>query len=106
MTLITHGLSEELKDYKIACSTLWPRTMIATDAVKNLLGGDSSIRVSRSPEIMGDSAYEILTSKYCCVNGKYFLDDEVLASTGVKDFSKYRMTESVPEYDLWTDFIC
>jgi len=62
MTLVTHGMSEELSDYKIGCNTLWPRTMIATAAVKNLLGGDASIQRSRTPDIMGDAAYEILTS--------------------------------------------
>lgn len=80
--------------------------MIATDAVKNLLGGDSSLEISRSPEIMADAAYEILTSKYCCINGQFFMDDEVLASTGVQDFSKYRMSKDVPESKLWPDFIC
>lgn len=64
MTLITHGLSEELKDSKISCSTLWPRTAVATAAVKNLLAGEEGMKMSRVPEIMGDAAYVILTSKY------------------------------------------
>ena len=62
MTLITHGLSEELKEDGVGCNTLWPRTMIATAAVMNLLGGDESIRRSRTPDIMGDAAYEIIIS--------------------------------------------
>jgi citronellol/citronellal dehydrogenase len=62
MTLITHGLADELRGSGIACNTLWPRTMIATAAVQNLLGGDESIKKSRSPDIMGDAAYEIMTS--------------------------------------------
>lgn len=63
MTLITHGLADELREEGIACNTLWPRTMIATAAVQNLLGGDESMKKSRSPEIMGDAAYEIVTSE-------------------------------------------
>ena len=62
MTLITHGMSNELQEYGIGCNTLWPRTAIATAAVQNLLGGDESVNGSRTPEIMADSAYVILTS--------------------------------------------
>ena len=62
MTLLTHGMSKELEDYRIGCNTLWPRTMIATAAVQNLLGGDDSVNASRSTDIMADAAYEILTS--------------------------------------------
>ena len=63
MTLVTHGLAGELKDDGIACNCLWPRTGIATAAVKNLLGGDESVKRSRTPEIMADAAYEVLTCK-------------------------------------------
>jgi len=62
MTLITHGLADELRDDGIACNTLWPRTAIQTAAVKNLLGGDDTMDGSRKVEIMGDSAYVVLTS--------------------------------------------
>ena len=106
MTLITYGLSEELKEFNIGCSTLWPKTAIATAAVQNLLGGDSAIRLSRSPEIMGDAAYIILTSKSCSINGKWFLDDEVLTSTGVTDFTKYKLSQDVSDYELAPDFFC
>ena len=57
------GLADELRDDGIACNTLWPRTAIQTAAVKNLLGGDSTMDGSRKVEIMGDSAYVVLTSK-------------------------------------------
>ena len=62
MTLITHGLAGELEDDGIGCNTLWPRTTIATSAIKNLLGGDAVVNSSRTDEIMADSAYVILTS--------------------------------------------
>mmetsp|Transcript_3321 Transcript_3321/g.3296 ORF Transcript_3321/g.3296 Transcript_3321/m.3296 type:complete len:163 (+) Transcript_3321:445-933(+) len=105
MTLITHGLSGELKD-KVGCNTLWPRTSIATAAVKNLLGGDSSVGASRTPEIMADSAYIILTSKAKTTNGNYFMDDEVLASSGVVDLSKYKVDPKRLENELLTDYMC
>lgn len=106
MTLITFGLSEELKPFGVGCNTLWPRTAIATAAVKNLLGGDSSVRKSRTPDIMADSAYEILTADAGCTNGQYFLDDHVLASVGVDDLRKYKVDPTVPDEDLMPDFFC
>lgn len=62
MTLLSHGMSEELSDYGIGCNTLWPKTTIATAAVMNLLGGKESVAKSRTPEIMADAAYIIITS--------------------------------------------
>ena len=106
MTLCAHGMSEEFKDFGIAVNTLWPRTTIATAAVQNLLGGDSMMNKSRTPDIMADSAYVILTSNSTKTTGYYFLDDEVLASTGVKDFSKYRCNPKLNEWDLHPDGFC
>ncbi len=106
MTLCAYGMAEEFKDDGIAVNTLWPRTMIATAAVKNLLGGDASMRRSRKPEIMGDAAHIILTANSRKTTGTYFLDDEVLASAGVVDFAKYRCIPSIKEHELGVDFFC
>lgn len=106
MTLVTYGMSEELSDYGIGCNTLWPRTMVATAAVRNLLGGDAAVSRSRTPEVMGDSAYEILTSNSKITNGQFFCDDEVLASVGVVDLEKYRIDKSIKEHELQEDFMC
>ena len=85
MTLITHGLAEELENYGIGCNTLWPRTAIATAAVNNLLGGGPVINASRTVDIMADSAYIILTSNSKKTNDQFFMDDEVLAGVGITD---------------------
>lgn len=85
MSLCVLGMSEEFRDDKIAVNALWPRTSIATAAVHYALGGDSMMRLSRTDEIMADSAYVILTSKSANTTGKFFIDDEVLASVGVTD---------------------
>ena len=106
MTLVTHGLSKELEDYNIGCNTLWPRTAIATAAVQNLLGGDETMNASRTPEIMADSAYVILTSKSSKTTGQFFMDDEVLAAVGVQDLTKYRCNPKLREDQLMTDFMC
>merc|ERR1712146_689372 len=100
MTLITYGLAEELADEGIACNTLWPRTGVATAAVKNLLGGDVAVQGSRTPEIMGDSAYVILTSDSTKTTQNFFIDDEVLAAVGVKDFSKYKVDPNFPNHEM------
>jgi citronellol/citronellal dehydrogenase len=103
MSMCVLGMAEELKPQHIAVNALWPRTVIATAAVQNLLGGDEVIKGSRSPEIMGDAAYAIVTrsSKDPKNTGNFFIDDEVLAAEGVKDLSKY---STVPGADLLPDF--
>ena len=60
MSLITLSAAEELREAGVAANTLWPRTIIATAAVQNLLGGDEAMSRARTPEIYADSAYEIL----------------------------------------------
>jgi citronellol/citronellal dehydrogenase len=83
MSMCVLGMSHEFKDYNIGVNALWPRTSVSTAAVKNLLGGDLTMKVSRKEEIMADSAYVILTSESKETTGNFFVDDEVLASVGV-----------------------
>jgi citronellol/citronellal dehydrogenase len=101
MSIIALGLSGELKGKGIAANTLWPRTTIATAAVKNLLGGDELMRRSRTPEIMGDAAHLILTQDAKTFTGRFCIDDTLLYEHGVRDFEKYRVDKSV---DLAPDF--
>jgi citronellol/citronellal dehydrogenase len=89
MSMVTLGLAEELKDDGIAANSLWPRTIIATAAVQNLLGGDEAMRRSRSPEIMADAAAAILARPSREATGNFFIDDEVLAEEGITDLSPY-----------------
>ena len=101
MSLCALGMAEELKDDGIAVNTLWPRTVIATAAVQNLLGGDDTIKGSRKPEIMADAAYAILTKPSRSFTGNFCIDDEVLRAAGVTDFDQY---QSVPGAELLPDF--
>ncbi|WP_433564033.1 SDR family oxidoreductase [Nocardia sp. CA-151230] len=91
MSLTTLGLSEELRKYGIGVNSLWPRTTIATAAVKNLLGGEEMVATSRTPDIYADAAYLVLTSPAKDTTGNFFIDDEVLASHGITDLDKYRV---------------
>jgi citronellol/citronellal dehydrogenase len=95
------GLSGELKGDGVAVNTLWPRTTIATAAVRNLLGGDALMRMSRAPEILGDAAHVILTQDSKSFTGRFCIDDTLLYEHGVKDFEKYRVDKSV---ELAPDF--
>ena len=89
----------------IGVNTLWPRTTINTAPVKNLLGGEKMISISRTADIMGDAAYHILAADPMKCNGKNFIDDEVLASLDI-DVEKYRVNPDLKEKDLMPDFFC
>jgi citronellol/citronellal dehydrogenase len=89
MSLCTLGLAEELREDGIAANSLWPRTMIATAAVQNLLGGDEAMARSRRPEIMADAAYAIVNRPSREATGNFYIDDDVLAGEGVTDLAKY-----------------
>jgi citronellol/citronellal dehydrogenase len=101
MSIIALGLSGELEGDGIAVNTLWPRTTIATAAVKNLLGGDALVRMSRTSQIMGDAAHLIFTQDAKTFTGRFCIDDTLLHEHGVRDFEKYRVD---PSSDLAPDF--
>jgi citronellol/citronellal dehydrogenase len=101
MSLCVRGMAGEFRDAGIAVNALWPRTVIATAAVQNLLGGEATIRGSRTPEIVADAAHAILTRPSRECTGNYFIDDDVLRSAGVTDFDKYQTVagaELIPDY--------
>jgi citronellol/citronellal dehydrogenase len=90
MTLAALGFAAELEPDGIASNALWPRTIIATAAVQNLLGGDEAMARSRTPEIMGDAAHAILARAPMERTGQTLIDDEVLAEAGITDLSPYQ----------------
>jgi citronellol/citronellal dehydrogenase len=100
MTMIALGLAAELKKYNIAANSLWPRTTIATAAVKNLLGGEMLMNMSRTTDIIADAAYYILRQPATTCTGNSFIDEEVLAKEGITDLAKYAV---VPGANLYTD---
>jgi citronellol/citronellal dehydrogenase len=100
MTMIALGLSGELKQYNIAANTLWPRTTIATAAVRNLLGGEALINMSRTPEIVADAAYYILQRSSSECTGNSFIDEQILEQEGITDLDKYAV---MPGEKLYPD---
>lgn len=89
MSMLTMGMAEELRKEKIAVNSLWPRTTIATAAVRNILGGEELIRKSRKPEIVADTAAIILAKPATEFTGNFCIDEEILRSVGINDFSAY-----------------
>jgi citronellol/citronellal dehydrogenase len=87
MTMITLGLSAD--EPGIGANCLWPRTIIATAAVQNLLGGDEAMARARTPQIYADAAYHVLIRDPRTCTGNTFIDDEVLAEAGITDLSGY-----------------
>ena len=104
MSMCVLGMAEELKGQKIAVNALWPRTVIATAAVQNLLGGDATIRGSRKPDIMADAAYAVLTRKSTEFTGNFCVDETLLREAGTTDFSAYSMTPGIKDSELLPDY--
>jgi citronellol/citronellal dehydrogenase len=96
MSLVVLGLAGELRPKGIAVNALWPRTTIATSAIKNLLGGDEIMRRSRTPDILADAACRIFAKPAKSFTGQFLIDDTFLAGDGVTDFDRYRVDPREP----------
>lgn len=103
MSMVTLGLAEELREAGIAVNSLWPRTIIATAAIKNVLGGEAAMARARDPRIMGDAAHAILVRDSRELTGQFLVDDEVLAEAGVTDLSVYGGTPDTLQPDIFLD---
>jgi citronellol/citronellal dehydrogenase len=101
MSMCVLGMAGELKPDGIAVNALWPRTGIATAAIRNALGGDEGMKQCRTPDIMADAAYVIFNKPASAFTGNFCIDDSVLWEAGVRDFDKYRVD---PTRDLIPDF--
>lgn len=100
MSMMTLGWAQELAKDRIAANALWPRTTIDTAAVRNLLGGQMLVNMSRKPDILADAAYYILSRSSTACTGNLFVDEQVLAQEGITDLSNYSV---IPGAQLYTD---
>ena len=100
MSMMALGWANELKKYNIASNALWPRTTIDTAAVRNLLGGEMLANMSRTPQILADAAYYILTKPSAECTGNTFIDEEVFKAEGITDLEKYAV---IPGAKLYQD---
>jgi citronellol/citronellal dehydrogenase len=105
MSMCTIGMAEEFRDDGIAFNALWPRTIIATAAVQNLLGGEEAMARSRRPELVADAAHAIVTRPSRECTGNLFLAEDVLAEEGITDLAAYSYgaTTAEPIPDLFVD---
>jgi citronellol/citronellal dehydrogenase len=104
MSLCALGVAEEFRADGIASNALWPRTLIATAAVQNLLGGDAAMRQSRRPELYADAAYAVVTKPSRELTGQTLLCEDVLVAEGVTDLDRYAyVAGSQPQVDLFVD---
>ena len=96
MSVWVLGMSAEFAEQGVAFNALWPKTAIATAAVRNLLGGEKMIAASRQPAIVGDAAWAVLTRDSRTCTGRFLVDEEVLAEEGETDFDKYAVVPGTP----------
>lgn len=103
MSIMANTWHNEFKH--VGVNTLWPRTTIDTAPVRNLLGGQEMVNISRKPEIMGVSAVSILSSDPKICSGNNYIDDEVCASLDI-DVEQFKINKNLSEKDLMPDFFC
>ena len=104
MTLCALGFAAELREAGVASNALWPRTLIATAAVQNLLGGDAAMARARRPELYADAAYAVITRPSRECTGNTLLCEDVLAEEGVADLDRYSYVPGAElQVDLYVD---
>jgi citronellol/citronellal dehydrogenase len=104
MSLCVLGMAEEFRGAGVGVNALWPRTLIATAAVRNLLGGQELIDRCRVPSIVGDAAHAVLTRDAKTTSGNFFIDEDVLREAGVTDFDAYAVKPGTElELDLFVE---
>jgi citronellol/citronellal dehydrogenase len=91
MSMCMLGMAHEFADDGIACNCLWPKTTIATSAIEFNFP-EVVLRASRKPAIVADAAHAILLRDSKTFSGNFFIDEEVLRATGVKDFEQYAVS--------------
>ena len=96
MSMVVLGLAGELRPKGIAVNALWPRTTIATSAIKNLLGGERVVQMSRTPEIIADAAHAVFNKPARSFTGNFLIDDSFLFGEGVTNFDRYRVDPAAP----------
>jgi citronellol/citronellal dehydrogenase len=101
MSMCVLGMAAEFADEGIAFNALWPRTGIATAAIRNALAGEAGMAMCRTPDILSDAAYLIFSKRAKEFSGNFLIDDTFLAANGVTDFDRYRVD---PSKQLMPDF--
>lgn len=96
MSMCVLGMAGEFRSKGIGVNALWPKTTIATAAIKNMVGGEQMMNSSRKPSIMADAAHWILTQDAAATTGNFFIDEDILKKAGVTDFESYAVVPGTP----------
>jgi citronellol/citronellal dehydrogenase len=103
MTMLTLGLARQHDGSDLAAYCLWPQTLIATAAVRNVVAGQDGMKAARTPEVMADAAYLLLTGDAAAVTGRCHIDADVLRAAGHDDLSAYAAVPGTADEDLALD---
>jgi citronellol/citronellal dehydrogenase len=95
MSMCVLGMAEEFRG-RVAVNALWPRTAIATAAIRNLLGGEEAVRGCRTPAIVADAAHAVLTRPARTFTGNFLIDEDLLRTEGITDFTPYAVDPTQP----------
>jgi citronellol/citronellal dehydrogenase len=102
MSFVTLGLAGEFGRRGVAVNALWPRTVIATDAINMIPGVEP--RNCRKPGIVADAAHAVLVREARGFSGRFLIDEEVLREAGTTDFEQYAVEPGQPLLpDLFLD---
>jgi len=101
MSMCVLGMAEEYRADGVAFNALWPRTGIATAAIRFALAGDEGMKACRTVDIMADAAHAIFEKPAKSFSGNFLIDDSFLYAEGERDFDKYRVDPNTP---LMADF--
>ena len=96
MSMCVLGMAEEFRDAGVAVNALWPKTTIATAALAMIPGMMERLDNCRKPDIIADAAHAIFTRDARTATGNFYVDEEVLASEGVTDFTRYALKPGAP----------
>ena len=101
MSMCVLGMAEEFRADGIAFNALWPRTGVATAAIRFALAGDEGMKQCRTVDIMADAAHAIFVKPARDFTGNFLIDDTFLYGEGVRDFEPYKVD---PAARLMPDF--
>ncbi|OWF53514.1 hydroxysteroid dehydrogenase-like protein 2 [Mizuhopecten yessoensis] len=87
MTVLVHGLANELRGTGVSISALWPATVIRSHVTDKI---NVPLKLMRTPDIFADAVVKIVEDPTERLNGQALIDEDYLRTTGLSDFTKYR----------------
>jgi citronellol/citronellal dehydrogenase len=102
MTLIAHGVADEVREHNVAANALWPATLLESQATIRWGLGDRSMW--RKPEIVADAMVALFAKEPRSLTGQALIDEDFLRAEGVTDFARYRCDPDIEPPRVGFDF--